>query len=238
MSKFHNSKITVVIPTLNEAENLGGLVRYLQENGQGKIAEFIVSDACSQDDTARIAQNIGVKLIMSRQASRAHQMNAAAELATGDILFFVHADANPPKSFVTDILKFIQKGYDLGCYRFKFNSNNPLLAVNSYFTRFRLLWCRGGDQTLFIKKSVFDDNGGFNEEYVVMEDFELIKRLWKKYKFGIIPKSVLVSARKYEENSYWTVNLANLKAFRMFVKGAAPEKIKETYYQLLKHPKD
>jgi rSAM/selenodomain-associated transferase 2 len=238
MSETCNNKITVVIPTLNEAENLGGLLQHLQQNGEGKIAEFIVSDANSQDETAQIAKNMGVQLIMTKQASRAHQMNAAAELATGDILYFVHADANPPKSFATDILKFIQRGYDFGCYRFKFDSNHPFLAVNSFFTRFKVLWCRGGDQTLFIKKSVFDDNGGFNEEYVVMEDFELIKRLWKKYKFGIIPKSVLVSARKYEENSYWTVNLANLKAFRMFVKGAAPEKIKETYYQLLKHPKD
>ena len=80
-------------------------------------------------------------------------------------------------------------------------------------------------------------NNGFDEEYVVMEDFELIKRLWKKYRFGIIPKSVLVSARKYKENSYWQVNIANLKIYRMFMNGLHPQILKEKYFQLIKHPK-
>ncbi|HET8860867.1 TIGR04283 family arsenosugar biosynthesis glycosyltransferase [Marivirga sp.] len=237
MPETHNNKITIIIPTLNEAENIGNLVHYLVENGKKSISEIIVSDASSEDGTQEIAEKLGVKLITSKVASRAHQMNQAAKMATGDILYFVHADANPPQSFVSDILAFIEKGYDFGCYRFKFDSKDPFLAVNSFFTRFKVLWCRGGDQTLFIKKSVFELNNGFNEEFVVMEDFELIKRLWKKYRFGIIPKSVLVSPRKYEDNSYWKVNMANLKIYRMFMKGYDPQILKEKYFQLIKHPK-
>jgi hypothetical protein len=120
---------------------------------------------------------------------------------------------------------------------FQVDSNHPFLAVNSFFTRFKVLWCRGGDQTLFIKKSLFEEQNGFNEEYVVMEDFELIKRLWKKYPFRIIPKSVSVSARKYELNGYWKINLSNLKIFRMFMDGYHPQILKEKYFQLIKHPK-
>ncbi len=71
-----------------------------------------------------------------------------------------------------------------------------------------------------------------------MKDFELIKRLWKKHRFGIIPKSVKVSARKYELNSYWTVNMANLKMYRMFMKGYHPQILKGKYFQLIKHPKE
>ncbi|WP_340154006.1 TIGR04283 family arsenosugar biosynthesis glycosyltransferase [uncultured Marivirga sp.] len=211
MPETQNNKITVIIPTLNEAENIEQLLHYLHQDASDKIAEIIVSDAESKDSTQEIAKEKGAIVICTKQASRAHQMNEAAKMATGDILYFVHADAKPPKSFVNDILKAIEKGNDFGCYRFKFESKSPLLAVNSWFTRFKVLWCRGGDQTLFIKKSVFEQNNGFDEEYVVMEDFELIKRLWKKHPFGIIPKSVKVSARKYELNSYWTVNMANLK---------------------------
>lgn len=238
MPESYNNKISVIIPTLNEAEQIGNLLQFLKQNGKNQIAEIIVSDADSIDKTQQIATEYDILLISTNLASRAHQMNEAAKIATGDILYFVHADAKPPDTFTTDIITFIRKGYDFGCYRFKFDSKHPSLAVNSFFTRFKVLWCRGGDQTLFIKKSVFDQNNGFNEEYVVMEDFELIKRLWKKYKFCIIPKSVLVSARKYEDNSYWQVNLANLKIFRMFLKGYPPQLLKEKYYQLIKHPKD
>ncbi|MGJ3233446.1 TIGR04283 family arsenosugar biosynthesis glycosyltransferase [Marivirga sp.] len=238
MPQTQNNKISVIIPTLNEAENIGDLIQFLQQNSHNNVAEIIVSDANSQDDTVKIAKRLGVQVIYTKQASRAHQMNEGAKIATGEILYFVHADAKPPMTFVKDILNFIEKGYDFGCYRFKFDSKHPFLAVNSFFTRFKVLWCRGGDQTLFIKKDVFEDNNGFNEEYVVMEDFELIKRLWKKYKFGIIPKSVLVSARKYEDNSYWQVNIANLKIYKMFMKGYHPQILKEKYHQLIKHPKE
>ncbi|WP_296618768.1 TIGR04283 family arsenosugar biosynthesis glycosyltransferase [Marivirga sp.] len=237
MPKTYNNKISVIIPTLDEAENIAELLHFLMQNGKEHIAEIIVSDANSEDETQEISKSLGVKVICIKQASRAYQMNEAAEIAVGDILYFVHADAKPPKTFASDIINFIKKGYDFGCYRFKFDSKHPFLALNSFFTRFKVLWCRGGDQTLFIKKSVFEENKGFNEEFVVMEDFELIKRLWKKYKFGIIPKSVLVSARKYEDNSYWQVNLANLKIYKMFMKGYHPQVLKEKYLQLIKHPK-
>lgn len=238
MPENPNNKISVIVPTLNEAENIGTLIQYLQQNGNDQLAEIIVCDAESNDQTVSIAKEAGVKVISCKQASRAYQMNAGAKMATGEIFYFVHADAKPPTTFINDLSNSIQKGYDFGCYRFKFDSKSPLLAVNSFFTRFKVLWCRGGDQTLFIKKAVFQDNGGFNEEYVVMEDFELIKRLWKNYKFGIIPKSVLVSARKYEDNSYWKVNLANLKIYKMFMKGYHPQILKEKYFQLIKHPKE
>lgn len=237
MSHTQNNKISVIIPTLNEAENISTLIQHLKANSGHSDIEIIVSDAKSEDHTAEIASKMGVITISTKKASRAHQMNEGAKIAKGDILYFVHADAKPPKSFVQDIQQSVHSGNDFGCYRFKFDSKSPLLAVNSFFTRFKFLWCRGGDQTLFIKKSIFNENRGFNEEYILMEDFELIKRLWKNYRFGIIPKSVLVSARKYEFNSYWKVNTANLKIFRMFLKGYPPQLLKEKYFQLINHPK-
>ncbi len=106
---------------------------------------------------------------------------------------------------------------------------------NSFFTRFKVLWCRGGDQTLFIDKATFDQNSGFNEKYVIMEDFEFIQRLWNKHPFKIIPKSVSVSARKYELNGYFKVNLANLKLYRMFKKGCNPAILKKKYMELIEH---
>ncbi len=200
--------------------------------------EIIVSDASSTDNTATLAEACGVQVLHTQKASRACQMNYAAKVAQGELLYFVHADVKPPRTFVKDIETYINKGYDFGCYRFRFDSKHPFLFVNSLFTRLKFLWCRGGDQTLFIKKSVFEEVHGFDERYVIMEDFELIKRLWGTYKFGVIPKNVIVSARKYDVNGYFRVNLANLKVYRMFIHGEHPDKLKNTYYKLIKHPKD
>ncbi len=238
MSSTFNNKISVIIPTLNEADSIQALIEHLFKSGGGYTAEIIVVDANSTDGTDKLAQLSGAKVITTKEASRAHQMNLGAKQAVGETLYFVHADAFPPPCFGEDINQCISKGSDFGCYRFKFDSKNPLLAVNSFFTRFKVLWCRGGDQTLFIKKDVFLKEGGFDEKYIIMEDFELVKRLWKKYKFKILPKSVRVSARKYEINGYFQVNLANLKLFRMFNKGYEPKVLKQKYFELIKHPKD
>jgi len=238
MPTANNIRLSVIIPTLNEATNIENLITLLKKSPDSDKIEIIVADANSSDETAQIAEKLNVKVIITKQASRAHQMNEGAKLAQGETLYFVHADVEPPQSFFEDIRKHIIKGYEFGCFRFKFKSKHPFLFVNSLFTRFKFLWCRGGDQTLFIKKSLFLEVDGFNERYVVMEDFELIKRLWKKYKFVVMPKSTLVSARKYDSNTYFQVNLANLKVFRMFMKGVEPDILKETYYKLISHPKD
>ena len=238
MSSTKHKKLSVIIPTLNEEKLIGKLLRHITLNSNGHVADVIVVDANSKDNTESRAIQLGANVIKSEEASRALQMNKGAEMATGDILYFVHADAFPPVTFAEDILQAVEEGIDFGCYRFRFKSSNPLLKINSFFTRFKFLWCRGGDQTLFIKKDIFEAEGRFNEKYVVMEDFELIQRLWRKYKFTVLPKSVIVSARKYKINGYFRVNIANLIVFRMFKKGKAPQKLKEKYHQLIRHPKD
>ncbi len=238
MSSTNNKKISVIIPTLNEADVIQALIQHLLKSEGEYLVEIIVVDANSTDNTHKIALQSGARVLKSKETSRAHQMNMGAKEAKGNILYFVHADALPPLSYCKDILESVIEGNDFGCYRFKFNSVNPLLAVNSFFTRFKFLWCRGGDQTLFIRKDIFLKEGGFDEKYIIMEDFELVKRLWKKYKFKILPKSVSVSARKYELNGYFQVNIANLKVFRMFNKGYEPILLKKKYFELIKHPKD
>lgn len=230
--------ITIIIPTLNEGKNVHRLLQHLNNCNRRNLVEIIVVDAKSIDGTLSVAKEFGAKVIKSDIASRAHQMNLGAKAAKGALLYFVHADAIPPGSYVKDILNAVEKGSHFGCYRFKFESKNPLLAINSFFTRFPFLWCRGGDQTLFIRKDIFQKEGGYDENYIIMEDFELIKRLWKKYRFIIIPKSVLVSARKYKHNGYFQVTLANLKVVRMFNKGQAPAQLKKTYHELIKHPNE
>ncbi len=225
--------LSIIIPTLNEAENIGRLIRHLLENSTKATTEIIVVDAGSKDDTVAIAEAAGAAVYANGPKGRALQMNYGAQVAKGTILFFVHGDTLPVASFEQDIQEALAEGFSIGCYRYKFDSPKRLLKINAYFTRFNFLWCRGGDQTLFIRKSIFDALGRFNPEQVIMEDFEFLKRIKDRYPFRIIPKSIVVSARKYETNSYWRVQLANFLAFNMFRFGVSPQRIASMYKWML-----
>ena len=223
--------ISIIIPTLNEEDYIGTLLEFLSTHQQKDQFEVIVVDAGSSDATVEKTNEHSCKLIVTSIQSRAHQMNAGANVAKGDILYFVHADTKLIPSFVNDIHGSVDKGFKSGCYRFKFDApKNPLLHVNGFFTRFPFMWCRGGDQTLFITKTDFEKVGGFDERFVIMEDYDLLERIQAQgISFRVIPKSVKVSARKYNRNSYLKVQLANLHAMRMFKKGTNPTLIKDYY---------
>jgi rSAM/selenodomain-associated transferase 2 len=230
-------KISVIIPTYNEAENIGQLIKSLLRFGGKNLLEIIVSDSPqSRDNIAQIVEKNGAIFLKSPQKGRAFQMNFAAKLAKGDTLYFVHADTQIHQDYSQDIENALSQGYDFGCYRYKFDSNQFLLKINAFFTRFDKIWCRGGDQTLFISRQIFEKIGGFREDFLIMEDYEIILRAKEKYRFKIIPKNVIVSARKYQTNSYLRVQLANLKVMRMFLCGNhSQEKMAETYQKMLNY---
>ncbi len=207
--------ITIIIPTYNEENEIGYLLNYLKSIGL-QDTEIIVTDGGSTDATLEIAERAGITLLKSPHKGRAKQMNYAARFAKGQIFYFLHADSLPPVSFVNDIKTALNEDYKIGCYRFKFRSEKLLLKFNSFCTRFDKIMCRGGDQSLFITKSLFNTLQGYNENYKVMEDYDIIIRAKKENKFKIIPKNVMVSARKYDHNSYLKVNTTNFIVFMMF----------------------
>lgn len=225
--------LSVIIPTLNEADNIGQLIRDLNRYGNDRLTDLLVVDGGSTDATVERARQAGARVVVSPQAGRANQMNYGAGLTTGEVLYFVHADVRIHPDFVADIAQATADGNDAGCYRFRFASSHPLLRLNSYGTRFSGLMSRGGDQTLFITRSLFGRLGGFRERYVVMEDFDIIVRIRQTARFCIIPKEVVVSARKYEVNSWLRVQVANLTAFSLFFMNVSPTRIAQTYRRML-----
>lgn len=233
-STNENKKISVIIPTLNEAKNIENCISELKKS-QHNLSEIIVVDAHSSDNTKEIASRLGVKVIDSKLKSRAKQMNLGAQIAKSDILYFVHADVLVPSDYSNHILQTLKKGADAGCFRFVFDKNHALLKLNAFFTRFPFLVCRGGDQTLFVKKSTFEKLGGFPEDHIIMEEYTFIKNLRKEFTFKVIPENVVVSARKYDNNSYWRVQYANFLVFNMYRLGYSQEKLKNKYSKLLNY---
>lgn len=227
-------KISVVIPVLNEAERIGPLARYLLENGRNAVVEILAVDAGSADGTAAEAASAGAKVLACPVCSRAAQMNMGAREARGEVLYFVHADTMPPASFATDILSAVSAGHKMGCYRYKFDSPRLLLKINAFFNRFHWLWCQGGDKTFFIAKEIFEEMGGYDEHYVIMEEYDFLRRAMPRYPLHIIPKYAVASARKYDQNGWLRVQYANAVVFGMFRRGAEPADMKRVYKKMLR----
>ena len=223
----------VVIPTLNEEQYLPRILTFLKQHLAND--QIVVVDGGSADDTNKIARQFDVHLIKSHIASRAVQMNLGANyLDQKDVLYFVHCDTMPPTSFFLFIDLAIDDGAELGAYRLKFDQCKGLMHVNAYLTRYPALCCRGGDQSLFVKRRVFDQLCGFDESKVIMEDFDFIKRAKKLFKFHVIQKDITVSSRKYQKNSYWRVQFANVLIYTLFKFGFRPNLLKSWYSRLLR----
>ena len=225
--------ISIIIPTYNEAATIGKLVHALQQQERKNEVEIIVSDGGSTDETITIAAAAGSKTYRSAGKGRAVQMNFGASKAQGEILYFIHADTLPPQTYVSNIHQSIKQGYQAGRYRTRFDSSHLLLKLNAFFTRFDWHICSGGDQTLFITRKLFEEIQGYNEHMLIMEDYDIVTRAKKLANYCVMEGYAVVSARKYETNSWLKVQLANKKIVNMYRKGASQKDMVDTYKQML-----
>ena len=179
-----------------------------------------------------------VQFVSDKRKGRAHQMNYGALRAKGDVLVFLHADVFPPEGFFEDMEQTLKSGYDAGFFSYQFDKDSFLLRFNASFTKKDGLFTGGGDQCLFIRKSIFEQLGRFNNSQVLMEDFEFFGRLKKaKIPYKIVQNNLIVSARKYDNNSYLRVNLSNLLLVILFRLKVPAAKLKSLHYQLLHVPR-
>ncbi|NJB71869.1 rSAM/selenodomain-associated transferase 2 [Saonia flava] len=230
MKKSNPVNISIIIPVLNEEENIGKLLSYIKNNSSPKnIKEILVVDGGSKDKTVTISNTHAVNILHSEKG-RPIQMNLGAKNAKGDILYFLHADTLPPKNFDESIVKAVKSGYNSGCFRMCFDTKNPFLRFFAALTRLNHKICRGGDQSLFVKKSIFNQLNGYNESYLIYEDTEFIGRLYGVTNFIVLPEKVITSARKYRKNGafrlqfhFGMIHLKNLL-------GANPKEL-HSYYK-------
>lgn len=225
------NKISIIIPILNEAENISNLLNYLLNNASKKnISEIICVDGGSNDGSQNVISKFANIKLLNAEKGRAKQMNFGAKHATGNILYFLHADSFPPKNFDKLIIEEVKKGNQAGCFRMQFDSKHWWLKLSGWLTQLPFKCCRGGDQSQFITKSLFNSIGGFDENFSIYEDNDLIAKLFARKQFVVIQKWLTTSARCYKSNGvwrlqfhYWTIHLK--KFF-----GASPKNL-NNYYQ-------
>jgi rSAM/selenodomain-associated transferase 2 len=225
--------LSIIIPTYNESENIPALVQYLFKHGNTDLVEIIVVDAGSTDDTVELAKTEGANAVISPKKGRAVQMNFGASIAKGDCFYFVHADTMPPPTYMQDIAIALKSGHTMGRYLSRYNSKSLLLKINAFLSRMDVFEGMGGDQTLFITRKLFFEAGQFDSAMKIMEEFEFCSRARKLGNYKIIPKKVLISARKYHHNGWLKVQRANYTVVKMYKLGATQDEMLQKYRMMI-----
>ena len=221
------TKITIVIPVLNEA---GMIQTTLQRLLDEPDLEVIVVDGESEDKTVKLANSMGVKVIIC-PGGRARQMNAGAEVATGDMLLFLHADTQLPDRYPAIVEQVLRTPQTIaGAFELKIDGKERSLRLVERMVnwRSRFLSLPYGDQAIFLKASVFQEIGGF-PDLPIMEDFELISRLKRRGKIAIAHPPVLTSARRWQRLGVWRTTLINQLMILGYFLGVPPIQLRRFY---------
>jgi rSAM/selenodomain-associated transferase 2 len=230
---YPKPKISIVIPTFNEAQNIKALGAWLKADG----LQVIVADGGSTDATQAMAQTQHFEWVACPQKGRAAQLNYGAQKAKAPILFFMHADSRPPKDFATLIQNVVNKKYQAGCFRLQFDWSHPLLKFSAWLTRFNLNAFRFGDQGFFVSQKIWQKLGGYNQELLLLEDQDIAIRAKKLGRFKIISKPMLTSARKYRVNGAWRLQWIFFNIWWRAQKGQNQTKLLAYYRQKIKDDK-
>ena len=200
MLKIHGLTISIIIPTLDEEQNLNCLLPYIQTNFPS--CEIIIADGGSFDSTVAVAQKYGK--IVNSQKGRGRQLNNGAKHASGDILWFLHADTIPHIDSVNLIKKVMQdRNIVGGGFEYNFASASKALQLISWFSNRKNIFLKRiyGDMGIFVRHNIFRQINGFPKSYL-MEDFGLSRLLRKIGKITILPQQITTSPRDWYKEGF------------------------------------
>jgi len=220
--------ISVIIPTLNEAEALTETVR--RARAVPEISEILVVDGGSRDKTAELAAQLGCRVLNS-PPGRGGQMQRGAAQAKGDVVLLLHADTWLPANAGQAILACLRDPAVIGGGFWKRFRDGSVMMLGSRFRcalRFYLGRRFLGDQAIFIRREALEAIGGV-PDLPLMEEFALCQRLRKSGRLALADATVLTSARRFRKygvlRTYWRMWWVTMR-YRF---GTAPHKLIRLY---------
>ena len=229
-TRDRTQKISAIVPVLNEAPRLQRTLAQLQT---AQNLETIVVDGGSRDGSDAIALNAGARVV-SAPRGRAVQMNAGAEVATGEILLFLHGDTQLPPGFDRLVRQHLVNPQTIaGAFELSIEGDlrglKTIASVANW--RSRHWQMPYGDQGLFMEAATFQRLGGF-PELPLMEDFEFARRLKRQGRIAIVPAAVSVSGRRWQKLGVWRTTAINQAIALAYLLGFPPELLARWYWGL------
>ena len=225
------SKISIIIPTINEANNLPLLLSDLSITQ--KEGEIIIVDCGSEDRTIDVANIYGAKVFRTKERNRGLQLDMGAKNSTGEWLIFLHADTRLTNDWFT-IIKSVFKGDKnlIFYFKFKINDKKLIYRVLEIFVNFRSKYFKQpyGDQGLIIHREIYLKNNGFRK-IPLMEDVDFFRRLKNKEDLKQLNLPIFTSSRKWEKTSIFFQALRNWNLRRRWLKGESTKSIYSDYYK-------
>ncbi len=229
-------KLSVIIPTLNEASYLPVTIEKIRQNAVfGEPYEIIVADSGSTDETCETALRIGVKLVRSNCNSpgRASVLNEGAQSATGDVFLFLDADTLVPQGYDEYIERALTNPNVVGgAFEFSLDGQEFGLRIVEFINRirYRVRQRYYGDQGIFVRSHVFRSVGGY-PEIGLLEAAHFCKKLKKEGDLKLIKQGIKTSPRRFLDGGIYKVLAGDIKVWFLDLIGVRVEKYADAYWK-------
>jgi uncharacterized protein len=218
--------ISIVVPVRSEKPEMAERFRHLASAPE---AELLVADAGDVPETTRAFTGLGARCV-TRFGNRGSRLAAAAELAHGEILLFLHGDSDLPSNALQVIRETLSNGVSAGAFSLGYHDADRRMRWIAWWANQRARWLDlpFGDQGIFCHRDVYERAGGFRS-LPICEDFDFVRRLRRLGPIVLRPERTLTSPRRYREHGAWRQVLRNWRVLIGFVFGVSPDRLERWY---------
>lgn len=224
-------RIAIILPVLNEETEISAGLGRLQSLRR-QDCELIVVDGGSRDQTVALAEPLADRVIIGPRG-RAAQMNAGAALAQSALLWFLHADSQPPPD-AAGMIRAALSDPDRHWGRFDVRLSGPHLLLRMVETlmnaRSRFTGIATGDQGIFVRRELFERVGGY-PALALMEDIALSRLLKQHGRPICLRQRLQTSSRRWERDGILRTILLMWRLRLAYFLGVDPCRLARIYYR-------
>jgi rSAM/selenodomain-associated transferase 2 len=223
--------LSIVIPTLNEGDNIKATIDALKKSTITCPYDVVVVDGGSKDATIDEARQRGAQVIKC-EPGRGKQLAAGGKHAKGTWLLFLHADTELETGWFQEVEQFITNNTELshvGVFSYKLDNDTPAAGVLEAIVNWRTctLALPYGDQGLLISNVFYRDLHGY-APIAIMEDVEIVRRIGRN-RLHIFKSHAITSSYKYRRDGYISRPLKNFLCLVLYFLGFQPQLIAKIY---------